>query len=128
MTCAHALVQPYVTPTCICIDRYGSGVAYAPHSIHLAGPSEVMYTSDGSTPVDFSLWVTDIAGQNMSQGKSPVTCYVLEMTCTGVEMYNLGVTHVLVEGPWLLCRCINSSPCWCGVFASNSESHHWFCS
>lgn len=49
--------------------RYGGGLAYAPHSINLAGPSGVVYTSDGSTPIDMKLWVTDIAGQNVTGGQ-----------------------------------------------------------
>ena len=58
-----------VTITDICIARYGNGLAYAPHSINLAGSPEVMYTSDGSTPVDFRLWATDIVGQNVTAGQ-----------------------------------------------------------
>ena len=50
--------------------RYGDGIDYAPHSIHLAGPSVVNYTSDGSNALEFLLWVTNIAGQNVTAGQA----------------------------------------------------------
>ncbi len=49
--------------------RYGAGLAYAPHSIQLFDPSVMDYTSDGSNALEFLLWVTDIAGQNVTTGQ-----------------------------------------------------------
>ena len=52
----------------VILHRYGGELAYGPHSINLVGPSVVVYTSDGTTPIDFRLLVTDIAGQNITAG------------------------------------------------------------
>ncbi|KAL0038989.1 hypothetical protein WJX77_004333 [Trebouxia sp. C0004] len=49
---------------------YGAGLAYAPYSIQLFDPSVTVYTSDGSNALEFLLWVTDIAGQNVTAGVS----------------------------------------------------------
>ncbi len=77
------------TPACIdCLGataqnllvlRSGDGLAYAPQLIHLAGPSVVNYTSDGSNALEFLLWVTDIAGQNVTAGK--IFCHCQLMPC-----------------------------------------------
>lgn len=75
-------VLPTVATACICFVRYGNELAYAPHSINPAGPTVVNYTSDGSTPVDFRLWATDIAGQNVTAGKPVTTCCVFKTSCT----------------------------------------------
>jgi len=50
--------------------RYGAGLAYAPHSIQLIDPSITPYTSNGSNALEFLLWVTDIAGQNVTAGQT----------------------------------------------------------
>ena len=52
------------------VHRYGGELAYGPHSINLVGPSVVNYTSDSTSPIDFTLWVTDIAGQNVTAGQT----------------------------------------------------------
>jgi len=62
--------------------RYGGVLAYAPHSINLAGPSTVVYTSDGSTPIDFRLWASDIAGLNVTAGKPSCSCFVGDKSST----------------------------------------------
>ncbi|DBA69633.1 TPA: hypothetical protein ACH3X2_012695 [Trebouxia sp. C0005] len=63
---------------------YGDGLAYAPHSIHLAGPSFVSYTSDGTNALEFLLWVTDIAGQNVTAGVSTNTTSASALEATAV--------------------------------------------
>ena len=52
------------------VHRYGGEVAYGPHSINLVGPSVVVYISDRTSPIDFRLWVTDIAGQTVTAGQT----------------------------------------------------------
>ena len=66
--------------------RYGSELAYAPHSINLAGPPVVVYTSDGSTSVDFKLWATDIVGQNVTAGKPVVLSMLLRRHALYVQL------------------------------------------
>ncbi len=56
--------------------RYGAGLAYAPHSIQLFDPSVMDYTSDGSNALEFLLWVTDTAGQNVTAGQTLCHCPV----------------------------------------------------
>ncbi len=60
--------------------RYGGGLAYAPHSIHLVDPSVALYTSDGSNALEFLLWVTDIAGQNATAGQTLCHCPIGDMS------------------------------------------------
>ena len=60
--------------------RYGAGLAYAPHSIQLFDPSVMNYTSDGSNALEFLLWVTDIAGQNVTAGQMLWHCQVDDMS------------------------------------------------
>ncbi len=59
--------------------RYGDELAYAPHSIHLVDPSVAVYTSDGSTALEFRLWVTDIAGQIVTAGQTLCHCPIDDM-------------------------------------------------
>ncbi|DBB03470.1 TPA: hypothetical protein ACH3X3_010824 [Trebouxia sp. C0006] len=61
--------EPPINDSCSAV-RYGAGLAYAPHSIQLIDPSVTLYTSNGSNALDFLLWVTDIAGQNVTAGVS----------------------------------------------------------
>ena len=56
------------------VHRYGGELAYGPHSINLVGPSVENYTSDSTSPIDFRLWVTDIAGQNVTAGQTFCHC------------------------------------------------------
>ncbi len=61
--------------------RYGRGLAYAPHSIHLDIVSDA---SDGSTPIQYLLWVTDIAGQNVTAGQTLCHCPIDVLSSTHV--------------------------------------------
>ena len=54
--------------------RYDARLADAPYSIHLVDPSVLDYTSDGSTGLEFLLWVTDVAGQNVTAGQTLCHC------------------------------------------------------
>ncbi|KAL0046985.1 hypothetical protein WJX82_003591 [Trebouxia sp. C0006] len=67
---------------------YGDGLAYPPYSIQLAGPSVVTYTSDGSTGLEFLLWVTDIAGQNVTAGVSSNTTSASALEATVIASAN----------------------------------------
>jgi len=66
-------------PKLFCDVRYGAEIAYGPDSLNLAA---VVNTSEGSTPIEFLLWVTDIAGQNVTAGQTLCHCAVGDMSLT----------------------------------------------
>jgi len=61
--------------------RYGDGLAYAPHSIHLDLLSDA---GDASTPIYYVLQVTDIAGQNVTAGQTRSHCAIDVMSSAHV--------------------------------------------
>ncbi len=62
------------------VFRYRAGLAYMPHSIQLIDPSVTLYTSNGSNALEFLLYVTDIAGQNVTAGQTLSRCPIDDMT------------------------------------------------
>ena len=47
---------------------YGAVVAYRPADLELDGPQAIAYTSDGSTPLNVSAKVYDLAGVPLNRG------------------------------------------------------------
>ncbi len=71
--------------------RYGDALAYIPHYINL---DVVVETSDGSTPIIYRLWVTDLVGQNVTAGQILCHCPIDDTSSTHVSLHSFGACHI----------------------------------